>query len=540
MGKKIFRNGNIFTSDDSMPYAESFIAEDGVITWIGKDTDLPAEKDQMTGDDLQVIDLKGHTVIPGFVDSHMHPVILAGYINSISCLPPEVSSIDGLVAAVREKAKTAGPGEWIKGWGYDEEKFAEHRAPTRWDLDRGSSDIPVCLLRSCTHVRSVNSKALELAGITRDTPDPPGGEIDRDENGEPTGILRENAAHLVDAVMPQMSREELIDSMVKLGDLLLSQGVTAVCDMGNLEPADYYQYYEEAAAKGFRQAVGIYQMWGQIKDRKDFIWDSDRARRDKQIFDAGIKIVGDGSVGGRTAWMDRPYKGSADEYGICVCSDEEIDNAIYFCKENKCQLSFHAMGKRTIDKIMDMTGQEEPWITDRPHLRLEHVTDPSENAIEKMAEKGIAVSTQAIFMYSEIESYLNNLGQDWLKETYPIRHMLEKGVQVALSTDAPATSWAVPSDPFPNIKSAVARYAYDGTDCGRENRIDAETAIKLYTREGARIGGFEKMGVLKRGFNATFAVLSDDIFRAPPEDIDKIFVTGTFIDGEQVFAGIQR
>ena len=125
MGKKIFRNGNIFTSDDSMPYAESFIAEDGVITWIGKDTDLPAEKDQMTGDDLQVIDLKGHTVIPGFVDSHMHPVILSGYINSISCLPPEVSSIDGLVAAVREKAKTAGPGEWIKGWGYDEEKFAK-------------------------------------------------------------------------------------------------------------------------------------------------------------------------------------------------------------------------------------------------------------------------------------------------------------------------------------------------------------------------------------------------------------------------------
>ena len=143
-------------------------------------------------------------------------------------------------------------------------------------------------------------------------------------------------------------------------------------------------------------------------------------------------------------------------------------------------------------------------------------------------------------MYSEIESYLNNLGQDWLKETYPIRHMLEKGVKVALSTDAPATSWAVPSDPFPNIKSAVSRYAYDGTDCGRENRIDTETAVKLYTREGAQVAGFEKMGMLKRGFKADFAVLSEDLFSACGEDIDKVFVTETYIDGEQVYKCITR
>lgn len=540
MGKKIFRNGNIFTSDDEMPYAESFVTEDGIITWIGNDCDLPETTDDVAGTDIQVIDLEGQTVIPGFIDSHMHPVILAGYINSISCLPPEIRSIEELTAAIRKKAQTAGPGEWIKGWGYDEEKFAEHRAPTRWDLDKGSEDIPVCLLRSCTHVRSVNSKALELAGITRDTPDPPGGEIDRDENGEPTGILRENAAHLVDDVMPEMSKEELIDSIVKLGSLLLSQGITAVCDMGNLEPTDYYKYYEEAAKKGFRQSVGIYYMWGQVRDRKDFSWSYERTRRDRQIFDAGIKLVGDGSVGGRTAWMDRPYKGSDDEYGICVCSDEEINTAMDFCKENKCQLSFHAMGKRTIDKITSRADTEQPWITDRPHIRLEHVTDPSEKAIQTMAKKKIAVSTQAIFMYSEIESYLNNLGEDWLHKTYPIKHMLEKGVKVALSTDAPATSWAVPSDPFPNIKSAVTRYAYDGTDCGRENRIDTGTAIKLYTREGAHIAGFEKMGMLKRGFKANFAVLSEDIFKVRGEDIDRVFVTETYIDGEQVYAETER
>ena len=532
MGTQIFRNGRIFTSDYTMPYAESFAVKDGIIVWIGKDTDLPRAELEAGAEE---IDLGGARVIPGFVDSHMHPIILANYLRSISCLPPKIHSIEELVAEVAARAAEAKDGEWIKGWGYDEEKFAERRAPTRWDLDKGSADVPVCLLRSCTHVRSVNSKALELAGITKDTPDPQGGEIDRDENDEPTGILRENAGHLIDAVMPEISKEELIDSMTELGRLLLSQGVVAVCDMGNLEPEDYYEYYEEAARRGFKQAVGIYYTWGQVRENSDFVWDPVRAGRGKQIFNAGIKVVGDGSIGGRTAWTDRPYKGSDDEFGIMVADDEYIDTAVDFCKRNRCQLSFHAMGKRTIDKITQKAAAESPWTTGVPHLRLEHVTDPSEEAIAVMAEKNIAVSTQAIFTYSEIESYLNNLGPEWLKQTYPLRHMLEKGVKVALSTDAPATSWAVPSDPFPNLKSAVARYAYDGTDCGRDNCIDVETAIRAYTKEGAEIGGFEKLGMLKEGYRASFAVLSHDILNVDADEIDKVFVTQTYIDGERVY-----
>lgn len=531
VGSRIFRNGKIFTSDDEKPYADSFIAEDGIISWIGKEEDMPAAKCS----EYEVTDLEGMCVIPGFVDCHMHPVILADCAQKISCLPPAVSSIEELQQAIAAESRKKAPGEWIQGWGYDEEKFAEHRAPTRWDLDKGSEDHPVELLRSCSHIRSVNSKALEMAGITADTPSPPGGEIEKDEKGEPTGILRENARHLVGEILPEKSKEQVVQSIADLGQLLLSQGVVAVCDMGNIDSVDYYEYYEEAVKKGFKQEVGMYYIWDLIRKNPDFRWDKARADKNRQIHMSGIKLIADGSVGGRTAWMSRPYKGSTDEYGISVCSDEEIDSAMEFCKENRCQLSFHAMGMRTIDRIIERTSHEEPWIQDKPHIRIEHVTDPSESAIKTAAEKKIAFATQSIFMYSEIESYLNNLGEDWLKEVYPIQHILDCGVKTALSTDAPATSWAVPSDPFPNIKCAVTRYAYDGTDCGRNNCIDVETAIKMYTKEGAEIAGFDGLGQLKVGYRASFAVLSDDIFRIPEKDIDKITVEKTFINGNCVY-----
>lgn len=206
-----------------------------------------------------------------------------------------------------------------------------------------------------------------------------------------------------------------------------------------------------------------------------------------------------------------------------------------FCKGNGCQLSFHAMGMRTIDRILDRVGGEKPWIEGAPHIRIEHTTDPSERAIKTAARSGIAFCTQSIFLYSEIESYLNNLGIDWIKRIYPIQHILDSGVKTALSTDAPATSWAVPSDPFPNIKCAVTRYAYDGTDCGRENCISVETALALYTREAAQIAGFRRLGQLRPGYKASFAVLSEDILRIPEDKIDQVCVEETYINGNCIY-----
>ena len=197
----IYINGRIFTADDENPHADSMIVSDGRIRWVGKQEELPETQGT-------VVDLNGRRVIPGFVDAHMHPVMLADFSKQITIMPPAVNSIEDLVQAIRERRESQGPDRWVEGWGYDEQSLLEKRSPNRHDLDRGCSDAPVCLMRTCAHIRCVNSRALEMAGIDRNTPDPPGGEIERDENGDPTGVLKENARNLMSGLIPTVPEEQ--------------------------------------------------------------------------------------------------------------------------------------------------------------------------------------------------------------------------------------------------------------------------------------------------------------------------------------------
>lgn len=533
--KRLFTNGKIFTSEHKNLYADAMLVDDGRILWVGKQQEMPSGSG---GTDISIdeeIDLKGRTVIPGFIDGHMHPMMLAEYSRQIACLPPEINSIRELTEAIAHTAEETPEGSWICGWGYDEGKYEEKRAPNRYDLDRGCADKPVFLVRCCEHVRCVNSKALEIAGITKDTPDPPGGRIDRDENGEPTGILRENARDLVLPYMPVETEDEIIDALVELSKLLISQGIVAVADMGNLCPGGNYDYYAKASRRGFRQRVAMYYMWDYFMDDPCFRITPQMMDRKQRLLIAGLKLIGDGSISGRTAWLRDPYLGT-EEYGMPVYSDESLEKAISFAKECGCQISVHAMGGRAIDRVIDRVYKEKDWTDGSvPYFRIEHVTEPSEAAMKKAAEKGFAFASQPIFEYCEIETYKANMEEARLKRLYPHRAELERGVRLCLSTDAPATSWAVPSNPFPNIKSAVTRRAYDGTDIGQEERIDIETAIILYTKNAAEICGFTGLGQLKPGYSADFAVLSEDIFSIDPARIDEVFVKETYICGEKVY-----
>ncbi len=529
--KRAFVNGKIFTSDTSEPgalYAEALLCDGGRILFAGAEKDLPAGE-------YPRIDLGGRTVIPGFVDAHMHPVMLADFSRQIACLPPKVNSIQELIQEIARVRSEKPEGGWIKGWGYDEGKFAEHRSPNRYDLDKGSSDFPVFLTRSCEHIRCVNSKALELAGITRDTPDPQGGEIERDEHGEPTGVLKENARDLVLPFMPPETKESTVASLIDLGDLLTSQGIVAVTDMGNLHEGGNYEFYEEAVKRGFRQRVSLYYMWDYFMDDPLFDITPELMDRNRQIRIAGLKLIGDGSISGKTAWLSEPYLGT-EECGFPVYSDESMERALEFCKRTGCQLSVHAMGGRAIDRVIDRVYPEKDWTDGKvPCLRVEHLTEPSDRAVARAAERGFGFASQPIFEYCEIETYKNNMEPERLRHIYPHRTMLDRGVKLCLSTDAPATSWAVPSDPFSNLKSAVTRYACDGTDIGQDERLDIETAMILYTKESAEVSGFAGLGVLKPGYAADFAVLSDDLFTVDPMKIDEVRVEETYIGGERVY-----
>ena len=532
------------------------------------------------------IDLCGRFVMPGFVDCHEHPIMLAHCLEEISCLPPNVTSIEELKSRVVEErerliddgVKPGTKDKWIIGWGCDEGKYPEKRLPTRWDLDKVCPDFPVTLVRTCEHIRCCNSLALKIAGIDENTKDPDGGEIGRDETGAPNGILYENARNLIAEILPHSDREHEVMLIKNLGDNLTKHGVTSVCEMGNLSSKDNHFIYYDAVKKGLKQNISLFYMWEFYKDKPGFEIKAEHSFPDQQIHVAGLKLIGDGSFSGHTAWTDVPYMGT-EEYGISTCSDELLDSAIDFCRKNNLQISIHAMGKKAIDRFIERLYKEEPWevsanvstevganasndvstevganvsqndsdiqldcnahcnalrACDIPHARIEHVTEPSENAVKMAAERCIAIVTQPIFIFSEIESYQKNLGDERLKNTYPIRQLLDMGCFVGLSTDAPATAWSDPANPWINIKSAVTRKAYNGVDTGQRHRISLEEAILLYTKNSSIIAGLPYRGCIAEGYYADFQILNENPFEKDVEKIEELVPEKVYISGEEV------
>lgn len=537
----IFTNGKIFTSDTKKPYAEAMAVKNGRIAFIGSMEELKGE----AGSDLsscadEVCDLGGKRMLPGLIDSHMHPVMIADNMSQIVCLPPYIHSIEEMIPAIAAKRAEQGPDKWILGWGYDEGKLAEGRTPTRYDLDKGASDVPVCIFRSCGHIRCVNSKALALAGITAETPDPEGGEIERDENGEPTGVLKENARLIMDKIIPAKTREEVTDSIVDLSRLLASLGITGMSDMGNLDDTDYYDIYMEAREKGMVQKIGMFYMWDSFSDKSRIKLTPERMDPHAPVKVQGVKLINDGGISGRTAWVDKPYPGGdGKEQGINTCTEENMVSAMEFAKSHGAQLSVHAMGQNAIDMAVSIISREKDWLmdsdTDMPHARIEHASMPTPYALKAAAAADIAFVTQPVFMYAEIERYLENLGREWLQATFPMQDILKAKIRMAFSTDAPATPLADAYNPFICIKSAVTRIAGNGYDCGQKQAVDIETAIRLYTAEGAYVMGFADTGMLKKGYKADFIVLDRDILKIPAEDIDKVRVESTYADGKEVY-----
>ena len=525
----LYYNGKIFTSSSEAQYVNAFTVKDGNITWVGNLADV-AEQQVVTK-----IDLAGQTVIPGIIDAHMHPLYLANHAKQIACTPPAVSSIIDLKAAVKKEREAATEFRWIEGWGYDEGKLAEKRTPTRYDIDEVCADYPVVLTRTCLHIVTVNSKVLELAGITKDTQDPVGGEIDRDENGEPTGILRENARNLILQVMPQKTVLDEAKDLANLSDFLLSKGITVVTDMiGLAQPTDYYAIYEKAREFGFKQKAALYYLWTELQKMDKIA--PEKMDRTTPIHIAGIKLFADGSISGQTAWVQEPFEGTTDQYGMQTADTEEILAAHAYAKEHELPIVIHGMGEQAIDLIINTLKHDAQWLEEGPSLRIEHVTLPTTEAIQTAAEQGIAFTTQPIFTFAEIESYVKNLGVERTQRTYPVKTWLDAGVTVAFSSDAPATAWADPVNPFVTIQAAVTRKAYDGTDLGQAEKIDVETAVILYTKGAQKVTRIANIGQLAVGYQADFVVLSDDIFTIDPFTIGDITVEQTYLQGELVYS----
>lgn len=521
MNRIQYGNGVIFTGEDEQTFATAMIVEDGRIRWVGATEALSGP----------YTDLGGRTVIPGFIDTHMHPLILSELRSSIPCMPPEIRSIRAMTEALKAAGEAAPEAAWIEGWGYDESKLAEGRAPNRQDLDRVSLSRPVRVLRSDLHSCSVNSRALALAGITEETPDPPGGIICRDPQGTPTGVLVESAAALVRAVMPQDSAEERAASVTALTQRFSPLGLTGVVEIMAHATEDL-PCLAQALQNGFRQRLAVYCTWPSVKASGVDLPPFHRQRSALQI--NGLKLFLDGSISGHTAYMETPYPGTEDR-GFPVGSREDLLEAYAYARTRNLQLAVHAMGDAAIRLVVDVFKDQAPWVTDGPSVRIEHASVLNPDLLADIQAAGIGLTQQIIFLYSEYDSYRQHLDDDRLSRTYGVRSAYEATERFALSSDSPATLWSVAEDVFVSIQAAVTRRAAEGQPINPAEAVTVPQAVLLYTRRAALLSRFTDCGSLTPGNCADFLVLDRDIFAIPPETLSQTRVLMTVIGGEVVY-----
>jgi len=507
----IFRNASVITMDPARPSAGMAAARDGKILAIGEDGDI----ESLRGPGTRIIDCRGGTLIPGFIDAHCHIFSYLKKLLSVDLGPPGVNSIEDIKSAIKKKAAETPPGEWITGTDYNDFHLADRRHPTRRDIDEAAPDNPVVLCHRSLHACVLNSRALELAGITGQTEEPPGGHIDRDlETGEPNGLLFEMLGHIREKVMPPMSQAELERSLAMANRDYLSSGITS------LQDATYVNDY------GRWQRFMDFKKSGRLKSRVYLMTGSEGIR---QFREAGL-----GFFSGNNELRLGGVKIVLSEHsGILHPSQEELERQVLEAQQAGFQVAIHAVQPPTVEAAIAAFERARERLDGpgRRH-RIEHCSECSQEMLERLVKVGAAVVTQPAFMYFGGERYLAMVPQERQPWLYRIRSWLDKGLVVAGSSDSPI----VPVNPLAGIYAAVTRNVHTGQHLQQEERITAEEALAMYTINAAYVSFEEDIkGSISPGKLADMVLLSADPTAVPVEEILDIRVEMTVIGGEVVW-----
>ena len=556
-------SAKIITVDRDFSIKEAVAVKDGKILAVGTSDDIKS----YIASDTKVLDLKGKPLLPGINESHMHAPFFGASRPplSLDLTYPTVQSIPDMVAALKQKVAEVEPGEWIRGFGWDQSTLEECRSdpsklPRKWDLDTVSPDHPVAFTDFSVHTLLVNSKALEIAGITKDTPDPPSGEMERDENGEPTGILKEPGAQaLVAAHVPLLTREEKKTALVTSLNHLNANGVTSFTDAAIGPGGESFLYgvmsdqfvdlYQELLVEGKLSArVAVLLLLGDygaltyedlengLKTYKvpvnvDKAW----------LQFPGVKIFADGIPLTYTSWMNEDYVSGNAGHGTSVIpgetDEEQRDNLIEMIKlvhRYGFQIGLHATGDRAIDVAVDgfVRAIEEIPGGDPRHYVI-HGDFISSQKAEIMAKNNFGVAMQPFIsvMISDFEPTV--VGEKRATYEWPTRTVLDAGANLTSSSDAPVT--------YPNwrlgVQAAVLREGLvSGKVNGPEECLSVEEAIRTYTINGAWQDHMESVkGSIEKGKFADFCVIGDDILTVDPHKIGEIPVLMTIVGGKVVY-----
>ncbi len=559
----VITNSQVITVDEDFSIQQAVAVKDGKILAVGSNDDIKAFIASAT----KVLDLKGKPLLPGINESHMHAPFFGASRPplSLDLTFPAVQSIPDMVAALRKKVAAVKPGEWIRGFGWDQSSLEECRKdpaklPRKWDLDAVSPDHPVAFTDFSVHTLLVNSKALELAGITKDTPDPPSGEVERDANGEPTGIFKEPGAQaLVAAHVPLLTREEKKTALLTTLSHLNANGVTSFTDAAigpggetflyGVMSAEFVHLYQELLAEGKLTArVAVLLLLGDYgaltyedleNGLKTFKVPSAVDKTRLQF--PGVKIFADGIPLTYTSWMNEDYVSGNAGHGRSVIpgqtDDEQRANLIEMIKlvhRHGYQIGLHATGDRAIDAAVDgfvKAMEEVPGGDPRHYIIHGDFISKDKAGVLARHNCGIAMQPFISVMISDFEPTV--VGEHRAAYEWPTRTVLDAGANLTSNSDAPVT--------YPNwrmgVQAAVLRKGLvSGTVSGPEECLTVEEAIRTYTINGAWQDHMEAVkGSVEVGKVADFCIIGDDILTVDPHKIGEIPVLMTIVDGKIVF-----
>ncbi len=536
----VLDNGKVVTVASGLPQAESIALRGAKILAVGSREEISRH----IGPGTEVVDLAGRLAIPGFIEGHGHFMSLGRAKMILDLTTAE--SWESIVAQVAEAAAGAKPGEWILGRGWHQEKWnappepAVEGNPVHDTLSAASPENPVYLTHASGHASFVNARAMELAGIDADSPDPPGGELVRKAGGEPTGLLRETAQRLVRAAI-ERSRAELTEGELEAerrrqvelaGAEALAKGVTSFHDAGvGFDNIDFLRVLEDEGALPIRLYAMVRFASNEEMAEKLPLYRSE-AGDDDYLVVRSIKRQIDGALGSHGAWLLEPYEDLPESVGLVLEPEEDIRRTAELAIEHGYQVNTHAIGDKANRRVLDI--YEEVFATaeetgDR-RWRIEHAQHLHPDELDRFPELGVIASMQGVHCTSDAPWVLKRLGAERAESgAYMWRSLLDRGVVINNGTDVPVED----IDPIASFYSTVTRKTADGEAFYPAQAMTREEALHSYTLAGAYAAFEEDLkGSLEPGKLADVVVLSKDILTVPDDEIRTAVVDLTVVGGE--------
>ena len=543
----ILINGKILTVDAQDSVAEAVAISSGKIVAVGSNDAVK----KLAAKNTRVIDLHGRTATPGLIDTHCH-FQEAAVLYDVEVSDPAIKQISDVLARVADKVRTSKPGEWIRGSGWDEGKFAELRYIYASDLDKVAPNNPVWLEHTTGHYGAANTAAMKLAGITRETKAPTAGTIDRDAKGEPTGVFKEAAQDLVRHLIPAYTHEQRRNGLLRIMADFNKEGMTAVKNPGIV--AEDWALYRELLAEN-KISVRIFALWlggVTVATAQEALNHIAELPKPPQSFDGlllsgGVKIFMDGSGGARTAWMHDDWNKNSTgkdvgNKGYPNTNPDVYREMVRMIHGAGVHVSTHAIGDRAIDWVVDTYDQvlHEKPVKGMRHGII-HCNEPTDHAIEVMARLQKAYDSgypelQAPFTWWIGDNYAGNLGPERALRLIPLKTFTAKGIVWGGGSDYPVTPYAARYGIWASIERKTLKGVYGAQPFGTAESVDVHTALRSYTAWAARQLFLEdKVGSIEPGKDADIAVWDRDLYTMPADEIRNLKCEMTLLKGRVVY-----